>query len=62
MAIRTYKVSELRSIVKESANEFKPVMGKNVEDLKIVTCHLGQGASICAIKDGKSIELGFEEE
>lgn len=31
MAIRTYKVSELRSIVKESANEFKPVMGKNVE-------------------------------
>lgn len=31
MAIRTYKVSELRNIVKESANEFKPVMGKNVE-------------------------------
>ena len=31
MAIRTYKVSELRNIVKESASEFKPVMGKNVE-------------------------------
>ena len=32
------------------------VMGKPVEDLKIIACHLGQGASLCAIKDGKSIE------
>ena len=31
MAVRRYTVSELRKIVKESANEFKPVMGKNVE-------------------------------
>ncbi len=29
-------------------------LGKTVEDLKIVTCHLGQGASICAVKGGKS--------
>ena len=35
------------------------VMGKNIEDLKIVTCHLGQGASICAIKDGKSIDTSM---
>jgi hypothetical protein len=31
MAIRKYNVSELRKIIAESANEFKPVMGKNVE-------------------------------
>ena len=31
MKTRTYKVSDLRKFIKESANEFKPVMGKNVE-------------------------------
>ena len=35
------------------------VMGKNIEDLKIVTCHLGQGASICAIDGGKSINTSM---
>ena len=35
------------------------VMGKNVEDLKIVTCHLGQGASICAVDGGKSIDTSM---
>ena len=25
-------------------------------DLKVINCHLGQGASICAIKDGKSVD------
>ena len=32
------------------------LMGKKVEDLKIISCHLGQGASLCAIKDGKSMD------
>lgn len=32
------------------------VMNKPLEDLKIVACHLGQGASLCAVKDGKSID------
>ena len=31
MTVRKYNVSELRRIIAESANEFKPVMGKNVE-------------------------------
>lgn len=35
------------------------IMGKNVEDLRIVTCHLGQGASLCAIKDGKSVNTSM---
>ena len=29
------------------------------KELKIVNCHLGQGASICAIKDGKSIDTSM---
>jgi acetate kinase len=35
------------------------IMGKNIEDLKIITCHLGQGSSICAIKNGKSVETSM---
>lgn len=37
------------------------VMGKNIEDLKIITCHLGNGGSLAAIKGGKSIDtsMGF---
>ncbi len=30
-----------------------------LEGTKIVTCHLGQGASVCAIKDGKSIDTSM---
>ena len=35
--------------------------GVSLEDLRIVNCHLGQGASICAINKGKSVEtsMGF---
>ena len=32
---------------------------KPIEDLKIVTCHLGQGASITAVKGGKSIDTSM---
>ena len=32
------------------------LMHKDVKDLKIISCHLGQGASLCAIKDGKSTD------
>lgn len=34
---------------------------KKGDDLKLITCHLGQGASIAAIKNGKSIDttMGF---
>ena len=34
-------------------------MGKNIEDLKIITCHLGNGASVTAIKDGKSLDTSM---
>src|SRR5699024_11837791 len=37
------------------------LMGKPVEDLKLVTCHLGAVASITAVKNGKSFDtsMGF---
>lgn len=36
-------------------------MGKNIEDLKIITCHLGNGSSIAAVDHGKVIDtsMGF---
>ena len=36
------------------AQRISEVMGR--DDLKIINCHLGQGASLCAIKDGKSLD------
>ena len=41
------------------ANRVAEMSGKNIEDLKIVNCHLGQGASICAIKNGNSVETSM---
>ncbi len=35
------------------------IIGKDIKDLKIVNCHLGQGCSVCAIKNGKSIETSM---
>ncbi|MDD5793446.1 MAG: acetate kinase [Clostridiales bacterium] len=37
------------------------IMNKDIKDLKIITCHLGNGASLCAIDGGKSIDttMGF---
>ena len=37
------------------------MLGKNIKNLKIITCHLGNGSSIAAVKFGKSIEtsMGF---
>lgn len=35
------------------------IENKKIEDLKIVTCHLGQGSSICAVDGGKSIDTSM---
>ncbi|MFW5885740.1 MAG: acetate/propionate family kinase [Halanaerobium sp.] len=37
------------------------IVDQNIENLKIITCHLGNGASIAAVKNGKSIDtsMGF---
>jgi len=37
------------------------ILGKNIEDLKTIVLHIGNGASICAINGGKSVDtsMGF---
>ena len=35
------------------------ILGKPIEDLKIVVCHLGNGASVCAVKGGKSVDTSM---
>ena len=44
--------------VSQAAAEY---LGKNPEELKIITCHLGNGSSISAVKGGKCIDtsMGF---
>lgn len=41
------------------ANRAAEMLGKDIKDLKIVTCHLGNGASIAAVKGGKSIDTSM---
>lgn len=44
-------------VAAEAANYLE----KPIESMKIISCHLGNGASICGIKDGKSLitSMGF---
>ena len=35
------------------------MMGKPIEEIKMITCHIGNGASITAIKDGKVIDTSM---
>ena len=39
------------------AQRISEIIGR--EDLKLINCHLGQGASLCAIKDGKSVDTSM---
>jgi len=41
------------------ANQVAKEMGKDVKDLKIITCHLGNGASVTAVKNGKSYDTSM---
>ncbi|MCK8058070.1 MULTISPECIES: acetate/propionate family kinase [unclassified Fusibacter] len=37
------------------------ILGKDIKDLRLIVCHLGNGASLCAIDGGKSVvtSMGF---
>ena len=37
------------------------MMGKPIEELKLISCHMGNGSSICAVDHGKSVDtsMGF---
>ena len=43
------------------SNELANILNKKPEDLKIVSCHLGNGSSICCVDGGKSVDtsMGF---
>lgn len=41
------------------ANRAAYLMNEDINNLKIISCHLGQGASICAIKNGKSVDTSM---
>lgn len=41
------------------AQEAAERLGKPVEELNIINCHLGNGASVCAIKNGKSVDTSM---
>lgn len=35
------------------------LLGKDRKDLKIIVCHLGNGASVCAVKNGESVDTSM---
>ncbi|KPU28254.1 acetate kinase [Caloranaerobacter sp. TR13] len=43
------------------SNRAAEILGKDIKELNIITCHLGNGASLAAVKKGKSIDtsMGF---
>ena len=43
------------------SNRVAELVGKPVDNLKTIVCHLGQGASLCAVENGKSVDtsMGF---
>lgn len=43
------------------ADRTAELLGRDIKDLNIITCHLGNGSSVCAIKGGKSEDtsMGF---
>jgi acetate kinase len=41
------------------ANRAEKLLGKSLESLKIITCHLGNGCSITAVSEGKSVDTSM---
>ncbi len=43
------------------SEQLAKIMGKPLSELKVVTCHLGNGSSVTAVQDGKAVDtsMGF---
>ena len=41
------------------SSECARLMGKDIKDLKIITCHIGNGASITAVKNGEVLDTSM---
>ena len=44
--------------IRYTAPHAAKMLGKDLKDLKLIICHLGSGASVTAVKDGKSTPPG----
>ncbi|MGC4112061.1 MAG: acetate/propionate family kinase [Nocardioides sp.] len=44
-----------------AATRAAELLGRPLHDLRVVTCHLGAGASLCAVREGRSVDttMGF---
>jgi acetate kinase len=44
-----------------AARRAAALVGRSLEELRMVTCHLGGGASLCAVREGRSVDttMGF---
>lgn len=40
-------------------HEVASIMNKPVEEVNIINCHLGNGASVCAVKNGQSVDTSM---
>lgn len=56
-AIRRYGFHGLSHMF--MANEASKLLNVDVDDLKLITCHLGNGASVTAIKHGRSFDTSM---
>ena len=41
------------------ANEAARLLGRTIDDCQFVTAHLGNGCSVCAVRDGRSVETSM---
>lgn len=41
------------------SNRLAEIENKDIKTMKIITCHLGQGSSICAVEGGKSVDTSM---
>ncbi len=41
------------------SNRAAQVLGRSIETMKIIVCHLGNGASVSAVKDGKCVDTSM---
>ena len=41
------------------SNRLAEIENKDIKQMKIITCHLGQGSSICAVEGGKSVDTSM---
>ena len=54
-------MASMVQVISMYLEERRDILGRPIEDLRIISCHIGNGASIAAIDGGESIDtsMGF---